>query len=239
MSRNLRSHRLVQAAILLAALTLIGLTWTGAFNAMYAERREALAAVEANASNQALAFEEEFQRQLLAIEQTLRIHRARLGGESRAFRPRRLGQPRRGARDVSLHLYVADAKGVIRASTRPELVGVDVSGRDYFRHEADLPTDSGTMFVGPSTRGLVTEPWQMNMVRRLDHPDGSFAGVVGVSYDTALLERFYKRADLGTGGMVALIDGRRDVARAGRSDIRRTRIGYRRFPDVRCHVGRT
>src|SRR4051794_28463560 len=73
MSRNLRNHRLVQAAIVLAGLSLIVLTWTGTLNAMYAERREALATVEANASNQALAFEEELHRQLLAIEQTLRI----------------------------------------------------------------------------------------------------------------------------------------------------------------------
>jgi signal transduction histidine kinase/CheY-like chemotaxis protein len=208
MSRNLRSHRLVQGAILLAALSLIPLTWTGTFNAMYAERREALAAVEANASNHALAFEGELHRQLLAIEQTLRILEHDWEKDPAHFDIRAWSSRAVVLGDVSLHLYVADAEGIIRASTRPELVGANVSGRNYFSHEASLPVDDGQMFIGPSTPGLVTKRWQMNMVRRLDHPDGSFAGVIGLSYDTALLERFYKRADLGTGGMVALVGGR-------------------------------
>ncbi|MBV8401809.1 MAG: PAS-domain containing protein [Acetobacteraceae bacterium] len=207
-SRDLRSHRVVLAAIVLAALSLIVLTWIGALNAMRAERREALAAIEANASNHALAFNDELHRQLLATEQTLRFFEQNWEKDPASFDLTAWAGRGMVLSDVSLHLYQADAQGIIRASTRPELVGINVSGRDYFRHEANLAADDGRMFVGASTQGLVTKRWQINMVRRLDHPDGQFAGIVGVSYDTAVLARFYKRADLGRGGMVALIDGR-------------------------------
>ena len=47
--------------------------------------------------------------------------------------------------------------------------------------------------------------WQINMVRRLDKPDGSFAGVIAASYDTNSLARFYREVDLGAHGLIAVV----------------------------------
>ena len=54
------------------------------------------------------------------------------------------------------------------------------------------------MFVGELTQGQVTQLWQINLVRRLDNPDGSFAGVIAASYDTNSFTRFYREVDLGS-----------------------------------------
>ena len=54
--------------------------------------------------------------------------------------------------DVSLQLFIADAQGIVRSSTRAAIIGVDISRRDYFRHEAALTSDDGTMFVGERSR---------------------------------------------------------------------------------------
>ena len=121
--------------------------------------------------------------------------------------------------DVSLQLFIADAQGIVRSSSRPAIIGTDVSNRDYFRHEAALPADDGRMFVGELTQGQVTKLWQINLVRRLDNPDGTFAGVIAASYDTNSFTRFYREVDLGTHGLIAVVsvrDGERlDAGRAG------------------------
>ena len=101
--------------------------------------------------------------------------------------------------DVSLQLFIADSHGIVQASSRPAIIGTDVSNRDYFRHEASLAADDGKMFVGELTQGQVTRLWQINLVRRLDNPDGTFAGVIAASYDTNSFTRFYREVDLGHG----------------------------------------
>ncbi|MBO0711864.1 MAG: PAS-domain containing protein, partial [Acetobacteraceae bacterium] len=192
------------ALVSAGAAMLIALTWFGAFAAILAEQREARAHASADVANQALVFEDQLRRELLVVDQTLRILEAEWESSPTEFDldawlHRALVLP-----DVSLHIFIADAHGIIRASTRPELLGVDVSARDYFRDEAERTHDNERMFIGPSTRGLVTNRWQMNMVRRLDK-DGRFAGVIGASYDTGALARFYRQADLGEMGMIALV----------------------------------
>jgi signal transduction histidine kinase/ActR/RegA family two-component response regulator len=209
--RRRRRFGLSAALVVGAAAVLIALTWFGALSASQVEEREAQARVEGEVANQALLFEGQFRRELLVLDQTLRILEHEWEANPSGFnladwRQRALVLP-----DLSLHVFISDAQGIIRASTRPELIGVDISGRDYFRYEAGLPRDTGQMFIGPSTRGLVTNRWQMNMARRLDGPDGEFRGVMAVSYDTNSLTRFYRQADLGDNGLIAIVgvrDGR-------------------------------
>jgi signal transduction histidine kinase/ActR/RegA family two-component response regulator len=194
-----------RSAIVVSALVLVALTWFGTVFAVDAERSEARAHVQADVSNQALVFEDQLAREFLVLDQTLRILEREWEDNPRAFDIQEWRQRVLVLRDISLHIFITDANGIIRTSTRPELIGVDVSGRDYFRHEAALDRDDGRMFIGPSTRGLVTNRWQMNMALRLDGPNGRFLGVLGLSYDTGSLTRFYRQIDLGEQGMIALV----------------------------------
>ena len=68
------------------------------------------------------------------------------------------------------------------------------------------------MFVGDLTQGQVTRLWQINLVRRLDNPDGSFAGVIAASYDTNSFTRFYREVDLPAHGLIAVVSMRDGVA---------------------------
>ncbi len=60
------------------------------------------------------------------------------------------------------------------------------------------------------------------MSRRLNAPDGSFAGVLIVSLDPYYLARFYETVDLGVGGTVMLV---------GRDGIVRARVSFSRSAD--------
>lgn len=207
-----RAHRgwLNVGLVLLAAAILSALTWFGTLTVVTIAKREARARVEAEVATQALLFESQLRRELLAVDQTLRILEHEWEASPGGFDLQAWFRRALVLDGLPLHVFITDASGIIRASTRPELIGVDVSGRDYFRDKAGRRRDDGRMFVGPTTLGLVTHRSQMNMARRLDGPDDRFLGVIGLSYDVGSLTRLYHQADLGANGMVAIV-GTRDA----------------------------
>ncbi len=195
----------VRAAVLAAAALLIALTFIGVRSAVLAHRAASEARIAADIHSKALVLAEYLRRELLIADQTLYIlelewQRDREGFQFDTWRRRLLALT-----DSSLQIFLTDARGIIRDSSRDEIIGDDVSGRDYFRHEARLPADEGKMFIGSLTRGLVTGLWQINLVRRLDRPDGSFAGVIAASYATGALARMQRDNDLGRRGVLAII----------------------------------
>ena len=201
-------RQLGRTAIIVAALVLIGLAWIGARDAISTHRSEARARVQAQVLARTLAFEAELRRQLLALDQTLRILEYEWQRDPDQFDlAARSGQTVLIS-DVSLQLFIADAHGIVRFSSRPAIIGTDITNRDYFQYEASLPADDGKMFLGGLTQGQVTKLWQINMVRRLDRPDGSFAGVIAASYDTNALARFYREAGLGRHGLIGVVSTR-------------------------------
>ncbi len=193
------------ATVILAAGLLLGLTWIGALGTIRTQRALVVARAESEAANEALVFEEQLRRQLLAIDQTLRILELEWQRDPEHFDISVWSRQLVMIADSSLQLFVADNSGIVRASSRPEIIGTDISGRDYFRHERDLPKDDGRMFISALTRGAVTRQWQLNMVRRLDRDNHKFAGVISASFDPASLAHFYSGIDLGPHGMVAVV----------------------------------
>jgi len=78
---------------------------------------------------------------------------------------------------------ILDAGGVIRASSRDELVGGSFADRDYFR-TARLHSDAGLLHVSAPYRTQLGV-WALNLVRTLRGADGRFAGIVVATLDAA------------------------------------------------------
>ena len=194
-----------QASILIAGLALVALTWLGTLDATRAEREEATAHARADVANQVLVFEQELRRQFLALDQTIGILEREWERNPADFDLNAWQKRAMVLADLALHVIVANEDGAVIASTRPELLGQSIAGRDYFRNRKNLEKDDGKMFIGSATRGMVTAAWQMNLVRRLDYADGRFAGVISMSYDTSVLTKFFRAADLGSNGLIALV----------------------------------
>ncbi len=177
-AQSLAIRRFGRAAIIVAALVLVALAWVGARDAIRAHRGEARARVQAEVLAATQAIEEQLRRELLSLDQTLRILEYEWERDPDHFDlAARAGQAV-VLSDVSLQLFIADSQGIVRSSSRPAIIGTDVANRDYFRYEASLAADDAKMFVGELTQGQVTKLWQINLVRRLDNPDGTFAGVI-------------------------------------------------------------
>lgn len=74
-------------------------------------------------------------------------------------------------------LRIADEAGIVRfgRGVSPD-VQVDLSDRDFFVRARD--TNAPTLIVSEPTLARISQKWVIVLARRLNHADGSFAGVV-------------------------------------------------------------
>ena len=118
-AQSLAIRRFGRAVIIVAALVLVALAWVGARDAISAHRGEARARVQAEVLAATQAIEEQLRRELLSLDQTLRILEYEWERDPDHFDlAARAGQTV-VLSDVSLQLFIADSQGIVRASTRP------------------------------------------------------------------------------------------------------------------------
>jgi diguanylate cyclase (GGDEF)-like protein len=101
-------------------------------------------------------------------------------------------------------LFIYDDKGAWIANSNGLIPpGANNADREYFIFHRDHP-DRGP-HIGPSIQSRSTGEWIMSVSRRINHPDGSFAGV---ALATLYLDHFlqlYNSIDLGANGVINLI----------------------------------
>jgi PAS domain S-box-containing protein len=124
----------------------------------------------------------------------------------------------------AIGLRVADAQGRIRygagAARMPQ---IDISDRDYFvRHRAR--SDAGLIISDP-IMSRISGQWVIVLSRRLNRPDGAFAGTVHAAVSTAQFVQLLAKLDLGANGNSGLWTRTMLVARHSRSDPAGARTG--------------
>jgi diguanylate cyclase (GGDEF)-like protein len=128
----------------------------------------------------------------------------------------RLRKLLRAAELPMLHgVFVFDSDG--RQLLNPQASGVSkVNGavRDYFQYHREHP--GGHPYIGQPVRSLSTGEWIITISHRIDHPDGSFAGVALAAVNLQHFKQFYDSFDIGAQGTIflALDDGALLVRRA-------------------------
>lgn len=191
--------------IIAAALTLILLTWLGTIGATHSQQAEAEAHVAANVANRALLFKDRLQRDLMLVDQSLRILGHSWESDPKNFRLLAWHGQFVSMNAICSDISITDEHGIIHDSTVPETVGTAVADRDYFRALAERKFDDGKMFIGPSTLGAKDREWHMNLARPLHRPDGSFAGVIVAALRLSAIGSFYEMANVGPRGMIAVV----------------------------------
>lgn len=104
-------------------------------------------------------------------------------------------------------IFVFAADGRWLASSLTGTRQGDNSDRAYFEYHRTHA--SRHIYVGHPVRSRSTGVWVLPISRRIDHPDGSFAGVALVTLKVNFFERIYDELDVGKTGTVllALEDG--------------------------------
>jgi hypothetical protein len=103
---------------------------------------------------------------------------------------------------------VVDRSGIVRASTRPLLIGEDLASAPYFiQHRNHIST---ALRVGAAPPRFGEGGELVLFTRRLDTIDDEFDGIVLMAVDARYFTSFISPATLGAGGVVALagLEGR-------------------------------
>ena len=97
-----------------------------------------------------------------------------------------------------------DASGqVIAHSYDKPLPRNNISGMEHFIAQRDNAGDG--MFISPPYRSAAGDRWFTAASRRLNNPDGSFAGIVTAPLDQSYFTKLYRSIDLGHGGSILLL----------------------------------
>jgi diguanylate cyclase (GGDEF)-like protein/PAS domain S-box-containing protein len=99
-------------------------------------------------------------------------------------------------------LSFVDAQGTVIITSNPLLFWENLGGRPYFNVHRDSPARKTR--IGAPTRSHVDGEWIIPITRRVNAPDGSFAGVFVAAIDPAYFQNFYANFDIGQRGAILL-----------------------------------
>ncbi|SPB15978.1 EAL/GGDEF domain-containing protein [Caballeronia novacaledonica] len=107
--------------------------------------------------------------------------------------------------DTLVQVSLIDEYGTLIGNTSdPHPKPIDLSDREHYKVHAHSNDD--LLYISRPVRGRVSGLWTLQFTRRLNHPDGSFAGVVVVSEDPAYFTSdFYNVASIGREGVIAVV----------------------------------
>lgn len=102
-------------------------------------------------------------------------------------------------------IRMLDAEGVLRFGTG-EIRPINLADRDYFIRLRDQQSSSGVrpmIFSGPIFTRL-SKKWVLVLARRLENPDGSFAGIVYANLNIDDFAKLFSSIDTGAHGTIVL-----------------------------------
>ncbi|RQO38777.1 diguanylate cyclase [Herminiimonas sp. KBW02] len=80
--------------------------------------------------------------------------------------------------------------------------GISYEDRQYFLHHKT--NNHRSLYIGPAVKSKSTNHWVLTVSRRLDHPDGKFAGLVLATIPLDYFKNFYDSFDISTSGAIFL-----------------------------------
>jgi PAS domain S-box-containing protein len=103
-------------------------------------------------------------------------------------------------------IRMTNSRGGVMYGTGGLLPGViiNMADRDYFIYERDNP--KGNIFISKPVLGRIAKQWVFNIARRVNNPDGTFAGTLYAALTLDHFVKLFSSIDTGKSGAVALRD---------------------------------
>ena len=202
-------------AILACGVGFLLILWGGLVADSAAQRDVRLAQAGRDSANLAIAFREHVSRTLTALDQIMLAIKAEHEADPDRFELPKWLDHSSFLAGLALRVTLVDADGWIRATKLgPEGPPVNVADRAHFRYHRDLA--AAQPYISVPLLGRVPGKSSIVVTRRLERPDGGFAGIVAVSIDPSYFGQFFETVDLGRHGVATLI-GRDGIVRARRA----------------------
>ncbi|KWZ41154.1 MULTISPECIES: bifunctional diguanylate cyclase/phosphodiesterase [Burkholderia] len=203
-TRKSRRRRALFAIPLLGTLAL-ALLWVAIIARLSVEKESAYREAAASAAILSTALEQHTVKAIHQVDQITRFVKYEFEKSPAHFNLASTVEKGVVPSDTLIQVSLLDARGRLTANTAdPHPKPIDLSDREHFKVHAHRNDDD--LYISKPVLGRVSRHWTLQMTRRLNHPDGSFAGVVVVSEDpTYFTNDFYNNATLGKDGVIAVI----------------------------------
>lgn len=143
------------------------------------------------------------QSELVLLGLTERIERDGTGPEQLERLRALVGQEMQALSQLnSVVLYDAEGDWVFSTNQPVSPGGSNNADRAFFKHHRDNP-DRG-LFIGPAILSRATGVWVISVSRRIDHPDGRFAGVIAATISLEHFLKLYRTIHVGQFGAISL-----------------------------------
>lgn len=204
----------IYALAALIPILLLVVIWAAALYVIHLERGSTEEAAIHSSQEILETYDAQMVRNLGAIDQTLKIVKFSFEQEGSKFSLPDLREKGLLPSSVVFDVRIANEHGDILGEV-PKDLEANVARESYFQVHVQL--DSGMPYVGNANKNAATGLWELQFSRRLNAPDGSFAGVAILSVDPAYFTSGYEHSRLGEHGMVGLLgsDGEFRVIRSG------------------------
>ena len=215
--RKLFISRIGIASILgFFAVFLLGGIWIALAVSLHAKRDETIHTAIVDIDNLSRVYERGTVLALRSIDQVAKLVKAEYEiSNGKLDLVRFLNHALVPANEIFLVTICDEFGRVISLSKGIVPKNVTLADREHFRIHQIIDRDY--TFIGIELIGRVTKKSAINMTRRLNHADGTFAGVVVISIDPSTLTSFYNEQELGNNGNVSLLglDGTYRAIRTG------------------------
>jgi diguanylate cyclase (GGDEF)-like protein/PAS domain S-box-containing protein len=187
----------------LIALLLVPMFWFAYFMNNSFEKQRALRQAASHGTNVAQIFQESTERIFLGVDRSLHLIRFLYERDPAGFDLMFWAKNALMTSDGTLQFALIGRDGFLIASTNgykgPPLY---LGDREHFVRTAELADD--VLYIATPVLGRVSGKWSIQVARRLNAADGSFAGVVVGSIDPDLIGSFFETAQLGENGSIIL-----------------------------------
>ena len=211
---RVRKMNRINALVILFGVSFICFIWTGLYFIVQGERQRELDNAFKEAGNYARMFEEHTVRTINGLDQVALFLKYQVEKEGVHIDLRRFINEERFSGQPFVALAVLDKNGELVASSQEIVTRVNNSDLEFFQVHKII--DSEKLFIGKPLLGRATGKWLIQMSRRINMPDGTFAGVVVVGVDPYYFAQFYKQVDLGENSVVTIV-GRDGIVRVRQS----------------------
>lgn len=101
------------------------------------------------------------------------------------------------------NIYLISAQASLLIAHDPAAAGRSLAGRDYFLFHSTQSADQ--MFISSVETGRVTGLQHFRITRRINHADGSFAGIILATVNPESFARYYREMAVGDENIASLL----------------------------------
>ncbi|MDR6771944.1 PAS domain S-box protein [Azospirillum sp. BE72] len=205
MGERLQQHGFI-AAVWAATLVIAAGLWAASLMLVHYDDAEAMERAERDGGNLARVVAEQANRTIAEADQILLflIDDFREHGDVWSHGVSRMLRQAVERSAILVQLAIIDEHGDLTyTSVEDAPARVHLADREHFRVHANNPKTG--LFIGKPVFGRASGKWSIQLTRRIDRKDGSFAGVLVASMDPFYFSRSLEELDVGPNGAVAIV----------------------------------